>query len=207
MSFLNNISINLGFRRKISKRRNLTKLAVCFFLISLFFINFLFIQNQPNYTSTNSLIYDKDENNESISPLLPKISSDPSETQDPFTKNFSAIWTYFNTYFKSNLASYDIPTYIREKTNVEGTVDNGVYSIDNLLLYYSLLDGDYDQTETLEAYIDLKSTPLWFEENKDNFEYGFVGTIDGNTGSITNDTRYLIDNVLPIYLLLEDGGN
>ncbi len=199
MNFFNNYS--LGNRKGTKDKRNLIKIAVCFSLISIFFLSSVLVHNQNNqFDFSNKEIIYKDKPHEEL-PYIPKISDDPSELQDPFTINFTNIWNYFKTNFKSDLTDYDIPTYINETGVV---VDEGVNSLDNLLLYNTLLDVDYDQTETLEAYINLKSTPLWYENNSNNFEYGFVGTIDGTTGEVTESNRYLIDNVMPIYLLLED---
>ena len=203
MNISNNYNTNLGIGNRISKRRNLTKVAVCFFLISLFFLNFIFIQNQNSFSDYPFI--NKNENIETTDPYLLDTANDISELQDPFTINFSNIWSYFSANFLSDLTEYDISTYIRAKDSGGTIVDNGVYSLDNLLLYNSLLDVEYDQEETFEKYIQLKSTPLWYENDTSKFEYGFVGTIDGTSGEITDSNRYLIDNLMPIFLLLGDG--
>ena len=203
MNISNNYNTNLGIGNRISKRRSLTKIAVCFFLISLFFLNFIFIQNQNSFSDYPFI--NKNENIETTDPYLLDTANDISELQDPFTINFSNIWSYFSANFLSDLTDYSISTYIRAKDSGGTTVDNGVYSLDNLLLYNSLLDVEYDQEETFEKYIQLKSTPLWYENDTSKFEYGFVGTIDGTSGEITDSNRYLIDNLMPIFLFLGDG--
>ena len=185
----------LGNRKRYIEKRNLKKIGVIFLLGCMIISNFIFIQNQNNQFdfSNKNVIIDTDSHKE-INPIFPRISADPSEFHDPLSINFT-----------SGLTDYDIETYVRGRDSGGTTVDNGVYSLDNLLLYNSLLDYNNNQSETLEAYIKLKSTPLWYENDTSKFEYGFVGTIDGTTGVIIDDNRYLIDNLMPIFLLLEDG--
>ncbi len=120
-----------------------------------------------------------------------------------FTGNFSDIRYYFKDYVKTDLVLYDsdsniIPTYFRDEFSKE------VYSEDNLLLYKSLMKENYNEGDTREIYADLKSTPLWFEGNRSAFEYGFIRSIDGISKAVTDDTRYLVDNLMPIFLLLEN---
>ncbi len=196
----------LGKRKSYIEKRNLKKIVVIFFLGTMLISNFIFIQNQKNqFDFSNKKLINEKEFIKEINPLLPRISDDPIELQDPFTKNFSNIWDNFRINFTSDLTDYDIPTYIRGKDSGSTTVDNGVYSLDNLLLYNSLLDFNYGQQETFEAYSKLKTTPLWYENDTGKYEYGFVGTIDGTTGDITDNNRYLIDNVMPMFLLVGDG--
>ncbi|MFX1339029.1 MAG: hypothetical protein ACFFDK_10500 [Promethearchaeota archaeon] len=197
---------SLGNRKRYIEKRTLKKIGVISLLCFMIISNFICIQNyKSNHDFSNNTILNNTDTLKEINPIIPKCSDNPSELQDPFTKNFSNIWDYFNLNFKSGLTKYEIDTYIRSKDSGGSTVDNGVYSLDNLLLYNSLLDFNYDQNETFTAYNKLKTTPLWYKNDASEFEYGFIGTIDGTTGDITDHNRYLIDNVMPIFLLLEDG--
>ncbi len=205
MNFFKNPS--LGNRKRYIEKRIAKKIIIIFFLGFMIISNFIFIQNQNNQLdlSNKSRINDNTDFITEFNPLFPKTADDPNELQDPFTINFSSIWHYFNTSFRSDLTDYDISTYIRAKDAGDNPIDNGVYSLDNLLIYNSLLDFNYGQNETFEAYSKLKTTPLWYKNDTGQFEYGFVGTVDGITGDITDSNRYLIDNVMPIYLLVGDG--
>jgi hypothetical protein len=188
------INPNIGNRARLRK-------LISFILILIFIFNF-FLINNFNIQNNNSFIQDK--NIHHSDPVFPKPSDDPSELLDPFTKNFSKIEDYFLTEFESSLSTYDIPTYIRSKDSGGTALDDAIYSGDNLLLYRTLLDADYNQSETFKAYVDLKSTPLWIIENESTFDYGFVRKIDNSTGDIIDSDRYLEDNLMPIFLLLEE---
>ncbi len=184
--------INLGNKRNKKEKRNLVKKIFCIFLVLIFLLNFFCINekiinstdNEDNFQNKNTF---KKENSLGSSGGIPLL-------QDPFTINFSKIRNYFNTNFKSDL-NYDVSTYIRD------LFSNNVFSEDNLLLYKTLEKENYDETKTINTYMDLKSTPLWFENDT---EYGFVKSIDGSTGDITDSNRYLIDNLMPIFLILEN---
>lgn len=204
------MSINRFFiiglkKSRIGKRNLIIKFLSLFFILTFLF-SFLFINeqfNQNNYSINENLtntidIFKKDENLESADPV-PLV-------QDPFTINFSYIRAYLNANFKTNLPFLDndlntISTYFRDNFSKD------VYSGDNLFLYRSLEKKslekkDTDEFDTLKAYVDLASTPLWFDGNSTH--YGFVRTVDGTTGDVKNDDRYLIDNLMPIFLMLEN---
>ena len=192
----------IGLKKSRIEKRNLIIKFLSLFFILTFLFSFLFINekfNQNNYsingnlTNTND-IFKKDETLETAGGDIPLV-------QDPFTINFSNIRDYFNTKFKTNLPFRDndsniISTYFRDEFSKD------VYSGDNLFLYKSLEKKYIDEFDTLKAYIDLSLTPLWFDGNSTH--YGFVRTIDGTTGDIENDDRYLIDNLMPIFLMLEN---
>ena len=199
MSF--NLFFNLGNVRHKKERRNRFRNLLCLFLILIFLLSFFHIDKNLNndlYLKTENITEktNKGDNSLETSGAIPLL-------QDPFTINFSDIRNYFNTNFKTNLVLYDtdfniIPTYFRDEFSKE------VYSEDNLLLYKSLEKENYDEEDTIEIYTDLKSTPLWFEGNISAHEYGFIRSIDGTSGAVTNYNRYLSDNLMPIFLLLEN---
>jgi hypothetical protein len=199
MSF--NLSFSLGKMRNKKERRTIIRNLLCLFFILLFLLNFFCITenlNQDIYSKTDDITEKTNKGNES-----PIASGSIPLLQDPFTINFSNIRNYFNTNFRTNLVYYDpdfniIPTYFRDEFS------NEVYSGDNLLLYKSLKKENYDEEDTIKIYVDLKSTPLWFKGNVS--EYGFIKSINGTSGAIIDDNRYLVDNLMPIFLLLENIG-
>ncbi|TFG01321.1 MAG: hypothetical protein EU540_03955 [Promethearchaeota archaeon] len=201
MSFIN-LFKNVIRSRKGDKKHVLRNL-ICLFFILVFLLNFLFLidNNSKNYYSDN-------ENNALQTEIGAKdldslkLSQSPDELlQDPFTINFDDMGIFFNNYFKSD---YNKTFYVSESKSDGVIIDNKINSRDNLLLYKSLIKEDYDEDSTLKAYLDLKSTPLWYQGNVSKFEYGFLKSINGSTGEIIDDTRYLVDNLMPIFLLIEN---
>ena len=150
--------------------------------------------NQNDYYNNNIITHQRDIVNKKDD--APISSGGIPLLQDPFTINFSYIRNYFNTYFKTDYG------YIREEFS------KNISSGDNLLLYKSLekLGQDFDESETLNAYINLKSTPLWSDGNGNFNESGFIRFLNGTTGDVIDNKRYLIDNLMPIFLLLENVG-
>ena len=65
---------------------------------------------------------------------------------------------------------------------------------------------EIDDLETFDIFLDLNGTTLWYEGDVNEFEYGFVKSIDNTTGEIKDSNRYLYDNLLPIFLLIENIG-
>ncbi len=199
MSF--NLFFNLGKIRNRRKRGNRFRNILCFFLILIFLLSIFNIDKNVNndlYLKTEKITEKTKEGD-----LTLETSGSIPLLQDPFTINFSDIRNYFNTIFKTNLVLYDtdfniIPTYIRDEFSRQ------VYSEDNLLLYKSLMKELYNEEDTIEIYKDLKSTDLWYEGNRSAFEYGFIRSIDGDTGVVSDYDRYLVDNLMPIFLLLEN---
>ena len=205
MSF--NLFFNLGKRRNKRERRDRFRNGLCLFLILIFLLSFFHIDKNLNndfYLETDNIT----EKTNAEDFFLETSGAIPL-LQDPFTINFSDIRSYFNANFTTDLVLYDndfniIPTYFRDEFSRE------VYSEDNLLLYKTLMKELYDEVDTRGIYSDLKSTPLWLEGNISAFEYGFIRSIDGDTGAVTDYNRYLVDNLMPIFLLIEnseDPGN
>jgi len=201
MKFLN--LFETGKRKKQS-----LKLLICLFFTFTILLNLLFItniDNTINYSEDNFFTnYNNFENDSTMNDL--KTGSIISLLQDPFSKNFDQVRQFFENNYQSNL-DFDIPVYYRYG-DTNGTItDNSIFSEDNLLYYKSLMQPELNDIETYEIYLDLKDTTLWYEGNVDEYRYGFVKSIENITGEIINDKRFLIDNVIPIFLLIENIGN
>ncbi|MBD3195105.1 MAG: hypothetical protein GF317_08630 [Candidatus Lokiarchaeota archaeon] len=192
----NNPYVVNGPRRK---KRTLISLVIL--------ITFIFSVLSANILSINS-IYNKDENSTKNEFFFPdnqediSISGlDPSILQDPYTTNFTSITDFFNFNYKSDF-EYEITTYYR-KGDASGTItEDIIYSLDNLLIYNTLLKNQLNSTEIIDKYSLLKSTPLWYE-GAGIYDYGFVESIENSTGEIETQ-RNLIDNLVPIFLLSEN---
>ena len=207
MSLIN--FFKLGIRTIRKRNKHVIKQVLCLFIIAVLLLNFLsmIINNNPNNFTNNS---DNSLETKRIDDKFPLSSGDYLPIyQDPYTVNFSDMWTFFKTAFKSPINDYDIDLYLNESDNSGTILHNVTYSRDNLLLYKSLLSGkspvsdiNYDESETFDAYLELKKTNLWYYGNSS--QYGFVKSINGTTEEIIDDNRYLVDNLMPIFLLLEN---
>ncbi|MFX1499074.1 MAG: hypothetical protein ACFFBH_16275 [Promethearchaeota archaeon] len=157
--------------------------------------------------SNNKVTLLQDENNsKDVNIKFPNSADIGYLFQDPFKKNFEKIWNFFRNNYRSDLGM-DVDTYYREGNSVGTILDDKVYSLDNLLLYKSLLKEDITPIETFSNYLKLREYPLWFEGNVNQYKYGFVSSVDNTTKEIFNDDRYLIDNLMPIFLLIENIGS
>ncbi|MFW9952097.1 MAG: hypothetical protein ACFFKA_18405, partial [Candidatus Thorarchaeota archaeon] len=181
-----------------SKRINtlLCGLIILLFTMTLFY-SFFNIENNKILKSLNV---------EDINGDDPKPAAGLEIFQDPFKINLSKLWSFFNSKYKSNLGA-EIDTYYRNGSSTGIIISNNVYSLDNILLYKSLLKDQVDYFETFDSYLKLQDTALWYQSSTDINEYGFVKSVDGTTGEIIDSTRYLIDNVMPIILLIENVGD
>jgi hypothetical protein len=184
--------------RKANRKRIFIGGLLIFFLILNFILlssNLLFESNSPS-TFPNL----KRDN----SPRKPQSQGIYiSLLQDPYTVNFNDTWNFFETNYTSDLDIY-IDTYFR-LGDEDGTILNdSVYSLDNLLLYNTLLKhiNEYSASEILSIYLDLKDTDLWYDNG--GYEYGFVDSLDNSTQTVNNYRRNLIDNLMPIFLLIEN---
>ncbi|MCK4384194.1 MAG: hypothetical protein KAW66_12925, partial [Candidatus Lokiarchaeota archaeon] len=133
------------------------------------------------------------------------LAAGPEIFEDPFKINFEKIWNFFKSNYKSDL-DMDIETYYRIGNNLGVVTYDKVYSVDNLLLYKTLLKDETDAFETFDSYLKLRDSPLWYQNSIDQNEYGFVRAVDNTTGQIFDDTRHLIDNLMPIFLLIDNIG-
>ena len=190
---------------KGKKGTSFFKLALCIIFISVFTINTFYlgynITQDYNDTSNNfSQVFEyADETNLNT-------AAGPEIFVDPFTVNFSKIWNFFRTNYKSDL-DMDKDTYYRFGDNLGVVSFDKVYSIDNLLLFKTLLKDDTDAIETFDTYLKLRASPLWYQDSINQDSYGFVRAVDNTTGEIFDNDRYLIDNLMPIFLLIENIGD
>ena len=198
MTHFNSILIsnkNKNVRKGLKFKNIACLLFISIFLISSFFFN-NFNLNSNSKSYNNDLEIDELKNYNS-----PEISTDPQIFQNPYTVNFTEMQDFFSNNFKSKL-NYDIPLYVSKSNSGGVIVDNTTYSKDNLLLYKSLFKEDYNSIEAYNAYEALTKTPLWYQGNETQFEYGFVSSINGTTGAIKDNRRNLVDNLMSIFLLL-----
>ena len=201
MNFFNIFALKMKRNKGLRK----PKLIVCTFFIFMFVFNVLYFNdnyfqnNDPDntYFSQDNVEFNVDEIN---------LAAGPEIFQDPFKVNFDDIWSFFEANYESDLA-LDINTYFREGNNIGNIIDDKVYPIDNLLLYKTLLKDDMDAFETFDTYLKLKESPLWYQSSTEADAYGFIGAVDNTTGQIFDDKRYLTDNLMPIFLLIENIGN
>jgi len=196
-----------GFALKMKGNKGLrkTKVILCSFFIFMFVFNVLYfndnyfqkINPHNDFISQDNVEFNADEIN---------LAAGPEIFQDPFKVNFDDIWSFFKAKYESDLA-LDINTYFREGNDIGDITDDKVYPIDNLLLYKTLLKDDTDAFETFDTYLKLKESPLWYQSSTDEDAYGFVRAVDNTTGQVFDDNRYLTDNLMPIFLLIENIGN
>ena len=200
MKFINIFASRLKGKRK---NRN-TKYVICLFFLFLFVFNvFYFNDNIIQDFNNQNEIFSRDNDNFDITDL--DLAAGPEIFEDPFKINFEKIWNFFKSNYKSDL-DMDIETYYRIGNNLGVVTYDKVYSVDNLLLYKTLLKDETDAFETFDSYLKLRDSPLWYQNSIDQNEYGFVRAVDNTTGQIFDDNRYLIDNLMPIFLLIDNIG-
>jgi len=190
---------------KGKKGKKFFKLVLCMFFIFIFTINAFYLDyniKQSYNNSTDNFYQDFDITDETNL----NIAAGPEIFVNPFTVNFSKVWNFFRTNYKSDL-DMDKDTYYRFGNNLGVVSFDKVYSIDNLLLYKTLLKDDTDAIETFDTYLKLRESPLWYQDSINQNSYGFVRAVDNTTGEIFDNDRYLIDNLLPIFLLIENIGD
>ena len=202
MNSITNITPHL---RKNEKQDNFRKI-LSFVLITFMIINFIYFSHYNFQNNTqlvelpNQEFFDESENELDLNP-----SAGISLFQDPFTVNFDKIWQFFNQKYQTDL-EMGVDTYFRTG-NASGIItDDTVYPIDTLTLYNTLLRDDLEWMELYENYLTLKTSPFWYD-GEAQFSYGFVSSVDNSTGQINDDRRYLIDNLMPISMLIENMGD
>lgn len=200
MKFINIFASRLKGKRK----NNNAKYIICLFFLFLFVFNvFYFNDNIIQDFNNQNEIFSHDNDNFDITDL--DLAAGPEIFVDPFKINFEKIWNFFKSNYKSDL-DMDIETYYRIGNNLGVVTYDKVYSVDNLLLYKTLLKDETDAFETFDSYLKLRDSPLWYQNSIDQNEYGFVRAVDNTTGQIFDDTRHLIDNLMPIFLLIDNIG-
>ncbi|MHA1912926.1 MAG: hypothetical protein ACW986_06885 [Promethearchaeota archaeon] len=175
-------------------------------ILTLFIIfNFIYINEFANQISfSNDLNQNINENDNGFVPENLQSATDTSMLQSPFTRNTDLLLNFFEVNYKSSLSN-DVSTYFRFGDTTGTITDDTIYSEDNLLMYKSLMNSELSEFELFDIYLKLKSTPLWYE-GLDQFMYGFVKSVDNSTGQRKNGDRYLVDNIIPIFLLIEKIG-
>ncbi|TFF92806.1 MAG: hypothetical protein EU544_06820, partial [Promethearchaeota archaeon] len=186
------------------KRKETRKKGIVVFIGILFINLIIFNSLLLNSPFLNSETPNQNENNfQDFYSILNTQGqgANISLLHDPYTLNFNDTWHFFDENFESDL-NY---LYYGEG-DVDGTItEDLIYSLDNLLLYNTLLKQiyDYDSSEILEKYLALKDTSLWYQGSSE-YEYGFINSVDNTTGTINSFQRVLIDNLMPIFLLGEN---
>jgi len=201
MNFINVFALKMKRNKGLRK----TKLILCTFFIFMFVFNVLYF-NDNDFQNINPHDIFFSQNNVKFNVDEINLAAGPEIFQDPFKVNFDDIWSFFKAKYESDLA-LDIETYFREGNDTGIITDDKVYPIDNLLLYKTLLKDDTNAFETFDTYLKLKESPLWYQSSTEADAYGFIGTVDNTTGQIFDDKRYLTDNLMPIFLLIENIGN
>ncbi|MHA1192800.1 MAG: hypothetical protein ACTSP9_10955 [Promethearchaeota archaeon] len=199
MKYITNITPHL---RRNKNRDNFRKI-LSLVLISFMIINFIYFSHN-NYQNYIQLVELPTQEFYSENELDLNPSAGTSLFQDPFTVNFDKIWQFFDGKYQTDL-EMGIDTYFRTGDASGIITDDTVYPIDTLTLYNTLLQDDLEWMELYENYLTLKTSPFWYE-GESPFSYGFVSSVDNSTRQISDDRRSLIDNLMPISMLIENMG-
>ncbi|MBY9003318.1 MAG: hypothetical protein KGD73_05050, partial [Candidatus Lokiarchaeota archaeon] len=200
---MNTITNITPYLRKNDKRDNYRKI-LSLVLITFMIINFVYF-SRGNYQKNIQIVELPaqdffDENESDLNP-----SAGTSLFQDPFTVNFEKILQFFDGKYQTDL-EMGVDTYFRTGDASGVITDDTVYPVDTLTLYNTLLRKDLDWMELYDNYLALKASPFWYD-GEDKFSYGFVSSVDNSTGQINDDRRSLIDNLMPISMLIENMGD
>ncbi len=192
---------HLRRNEKQDKFRKILSLVLIIFMIT----NIIYFSCNKNQNKIqiselpNQDFYDETENQLDLNP-----SAGISLFQDPFTVNFDKIWQFFNGKYRTEL-NMGVDTYFRSGDASGIITDDTVYPIDTLLLYNTLLRDDLGWQELYDNYLALKTSLFWYDGAAE-FSYGFVSSVDNSTGLVIDDRRSLIDNLMPISMLIENMG-
>ncbi|MFX0103885.1 MAG: hypothetical protein ACFE75_00135 [Candidatus Hodarchaeota archaeon] len=199
------MSLN-NIEKKRRQRKQLLKGVICLLLTMIIMLNFLLI-NDSNFKINNPEVFlPIDESDKQENLLDNKITTaGTSILRNPFTVNFELLRAFFENKYQSSL-DFEVPMYFRYGDTDGDITDDTIFSEDNLLYYKSLKKMEISKTTTFDMYLKLKETPLWYEGNNGQFNYGFVESIDNSTSQVKNSDRYLYDNLLPIFLLIGNIG-
>ncbi|TXT54161.1 MAG: hypothetical protein BAJALOKI2v1_810016, partial [Promethearchaeota archaeon] len=205
----NNNSI---FTRKLGKTRaDKLKLALCLFFVFLFLTNiFAFINlndsRKPIPGNAGEIYDDGSTVLGSDKPSVSAYTNNISLFEAPY--NYTKSWAFFEEKYENETA-LDLPfsTYYR-KGDKEGTIlEDLIYSQDQLFLYKTLLKEQLTDQELFERYLHLENSDLWYNGSGAD-DYGFMRSYNTTSKQIEDDNRYLIDNLMVIFTLLEEiGGN
>ena len=154
-----------ALRLKRKKRNGNAKILFCVFFLILFVFNvFYFNDNLLHDNSNKSDNFSLDNKNLDITDI--SLSAGPEIFIDPFKINFTKKWNFFASKFKSDL-DLDIETYYRRGNSLGVVTDDKIYSVDNLLLYKTLLKDATDAFDTFDLYLKLRDSPLWYQNSVD----------------------------------------
>ncbi|KKM00480.1 hypothetical protein LCGC14_1804020, partial [marine sediment metagenome] len=193
--------------KKSRQKKQYFKILLCFFFISIIFLSFIKTNNLSKNIGYSNENPNREEEDFSKNELnIPEIATDISMLQDPFTKNLDSLLNFFGDNYESVL-NPEVSTYFRYGDPNGTIIDDRIYSEDNLLFYKTLMKPQISDIETFDTYLKLKSTPLWYNNSNEQFSYGFVKSVNNSTGQIAEENRYLVDNLLPIFLLIENIGD
>jgi len=195
--------LNIGKKNR-SKNQHL-KIFLCLFFTILILFNILYTNNIYTTNFSEEILSPNIEDYNESNPNSLSISTGASMLQSPFTENLDALHNFFESKYQSSLFP-SITAYFRTGDRDGDITDDTIFSEDNLLLYKSLMEPENNKTETFDIYLNLKETLLWYEGDYNQFKYGFVKSVDESTGQVLDDDRYLVDNLLPIFLLIENIG-
>ncbi|MHA2276558.1 MAG: hypothetical protein ACXAC2_12355, partial [Candidatus Kariarchaeaceae archaeon] len=191
--------------RKIKSRGAYNKKIFLVLILTLFILfNFIYLTNiSSQIRISNDIEQFIDEKDDEIVIENLQSATDTSMLESPFTTNMDLLLNFFEVNYKSSLNN-NFSTYFRFGDTAGIITDDTIYSEDNLLIYKSMMNSELSESETFDTYLKLKSTPLW-NEGVGQFMYGFVKSVENSTGQ-KNSNRYLVDNLLPIFLLIEKIG-
>ncbi len=191
---------NYFLTKRYNRNHNEKRILGLFLLFIIIFSSILLISRfKSNYSGNKT----HENNIDNLNSIFPILSYNISKIlDDPFTKNFNDIESFID----DNLKNTDLSatTYF-SLTNDEGNViDDKIYSETNLLLYSAPLEENLRGNDIFDKYTNFRNSPLWYEGNRSEYEYGFIESINATTGQIIESKRNLIDNLIPIVLLCEN---
>ncbi|MHA1274510.1 MAG: hypothetical protein ACTSQS_13885 [Promethearchaeota archaeon] len=134
----------------------------------------------------------------------PLITSSMSIFKNPFMIHYEDTGKILLKKFKASNLESNITLFLRYGDPSANIIDDRIFSLDNLLFYISF---GKKETKGILTYLllkVLKDTNLWYEGNQTIFKYGFIESINGTSGEIISSKRNLIDNLMPIIILIEN---
>ena len=188
----------------LSNTKSKKKKILALFLLSLFLVNAFFLNSHySNLNHQSSQINFESPDKELV---LPIKKSQISLFTDPFYEIHYNLTRGIAKIFLSDLNPGI--SLLHRFADEEGNITNvRVYSRDNLELYLSLEKRELSAIRILGQYKALKETDLFYNNSNSKYDYGFIESINGSDGEIINDKRNLIDNLLPIDLLIKNNAH
>ncbi|MHA1272850.1 MAG: hypothetical protein ACTSQS_05385, partial [Promethearchaeota archaeon] len=190
-------------KRLLTIYKNTSKILGLLFILIILFSSFFinsstFIDDNKNKNYPSNLPGDNKEN--------PKNSPVISILNNPFLKNIDNVSKYIFKMFKSDFI-INTTVFFRYCDNRGNLIDDRVFSIDNLLIYRSFGKLELNGLLMYIYYKLIRNTNLWYEGNLTKFQYGFIDSLNGTNGEVINYRRNLIDNLMPIFILIENNAH